>query len=129
MLDRAREGLPKETRRSERFELPQPITVVTGNRTILQNFKEICDTMGRDPSHLLRFLSREMATAGSIEGGRAAFQGKFSSGTIRNLLERYVKEFVACSVCGRPDTKITKEHRIAFLVCEACGAKLPMRAV
>jgi len=128
-LDKAREGLPKGASKSERFELPNPVTMVMGNRTVLQNFKDICDKMNRDPQHLIRFLSKEMATAGSIEGGHATFQGKFGSETIRNLLERYVREFMRCPVCGGPDTKIMKEHRFVFLICEACGAKWPMRAV
>jgi translation initiation factor 2 subunit 2 len=31
--------------------------------------------------------------------------------------------FVTCPVCKRPDTKIVKEKRLSFLVCNACGAK------
>jgi translation initiation factor 2 subunit 2 len=31
--------------------------------------------------------------------------------------------YVICPVCKRPDTRIVKEKRLSFLVCNACGAK------
>jgi len=86
--------------------------------------------LNRDPLHILRFLSREMATAGALDkAGRAIFQGKFKSDTLERLIKHYVDEFVVCPVCKRPDTKIVKERRFSFLACEACGAKSSIRTV
>ena len=31
--------------------------------------------------------------------------------------------YVECPTCQSPDTKVEKENRISFLICEACGAK------
>ena len=129
LLERAKKLLPEETRKFERLELPRPICTIVGNRTILQNFKEICTSINRDQQHVLRFLSREMATASSISGSRATFQGKFSEEALKKLLDRYVQEFVICPVCSRPDTKMDKQERILLLVCEACGAKSPLRII
>jgi len=129
MLEEAYSQLPPEVFKRKRFELPGPNCAVFGSRTVLYNFKEICDTLNRDPTHVLRFLSKEMATAGTIDGTRAIFQGRFDSETFRRLIERYAKEFVICPVCKRPDTKIVKEKRLYFLVCEACGARSPLRPV
>jgi len=57
------------------------------------------------------------------EDDRAIFKGRFGEDTFRKLIERYVKEYVICPVCKRPDTVLVKEKRLMFLVCEACGAK------
>jgi len=38
-------------------------------------------------------------------------------------MQRYLETFVVCPVCKRPDTKIIKEKRLSFLMCEACGAR------
>jgi translation initiation factor 2 subunit 2 len=92
-------------------------------RTVIFNFKEIADALGRDSQHLLKYLTGEMATAATIQGSRVIFQGKFSEDTFHRLMERYLETFVVCPVCKRPDTKIVKEKRLSFLVCEACGAK------
>lgn len=129
MLKRARKQLPTEVFKHKRFEVPRPTVTIVGSRTILQNFSEICNYINRNPQHLLKFLSREMATSGVIEGTRAVFQGRFEEYTTRHLIERYIKEYVICPICKRPDTKIVKEKRFYFLVCEACGARSSLRPV
>lgn len=129
MLKRARLQLPSEVPEHKRFEIPKPRSFVTGMRTILANFKEICEALNREPRHVLKFLSGEMATAATMQRTRAIFQGRFGSDTFERLIERYVKEFVVCPVCKRPDTKIVKERRFLFLICEACGAKSSIRPV
>lgn len=123
MLERAYERLPRRVEKYERFEVLRPQVFQVGKRTILLNFKEICEALNRDPKHLLKYLSREMATLASMEGTRAIFQGVFRQDTIRNLIEAYTKRYVICPVCKRPDTRIVKEKRLTFLVCEACGAR------
>lgn len=129
MLKRARSQLPPEVLEHKRFEIPRPRCFVIGMRTVFRNYKEICDALNRDPRHLLKFLSREMATAGSIDRSRVVFQGRFRYDTFERLIKRYVDEFVICPVCKRPDTKIIKEKRLYFLICEACGAKSSIRLV
>ena len=123
LLERARSQLPSEVREYKRFEVPKPRSYVIGMRTVQSNFKEICDALNRDPRHVLKFFSGEMATAATMQGNRAIFQGKFNNDTFERLIQRYVKEFVVCPVCTRPDTKIVKDRRLLFLVCEACGAR------
>lgn len=129
LLKRARAQLPPKVFEYKRFELPQLRGSTIGMRTILHNHKEICDTLNRDPRHMLKFFSKEMATAGTLDGTRAIFQGKFRRDTLKRLIRRYVDEFVMCPVCKRPDTKIVKERRLSFLICEACGAKSSIRSV
>lgn len=129
MLKRARSKLPHEVLEKKRFEFPRPRSSTIGVRTILYNFKEISDILNRDPNHLLKFLSGELATAGTIDDSRAIFQGKFSRDTIDRLVKRYIDDFVVCPVCKLPDTNLVKEKRFHFLRCEACGAKSSIRPV
>jgi translation initiation factor 2 subunit 2 len=123
LLKRARSQIPEQTSKRERLELPPLRYSRVGMRTMIHNFKEISDALNRDPQHLLKFLTREMATAATMQESRAIFQGKFGQDTFERLLQRYMQAFVVCPICKRPDTKIVKEKRLSFLVCEACGAK------
>ncbi len=127
LLKRARSQIPEVSSKRERLELPRIVHSVIGMRTIIHNFKEIAEALNRDPRHLLKFLTREMATAATMQESRIIFQGKFSQVTFERLLQRYMEQFVTCPVCKRPDTKIVKEKRLSFLVCEACGAKSSIR--
>jgi len=129
LLKRAHSQLPPEIFEHKRFEIPRVRSGTIGMRTYIVNFKEIADALNRSPLHLLRYMSREMATAGSIDGARSIFQGKFKSDTLDSLVQHYAQEFVVCPVCKRPDTKIVKEKRFSFLTCDACGAKSSVRAL
>lgn len=123
LLKRACSQMPEVSAKRERLKLPQLLITTIGMRTIISNFKEVADILDRDPQHILKFLTREMATAATYHESRAIFQGKFQSDSFERLLQRYMDSFVVCPVCKRPDTKIVKEKRLAFLVCNACGAR------
>jgi len=127
LLKRARSQLPEITSKRERLEIPKLHYSVIGMRTVIHNFKEIAEVLNRDPQHVLKFLTGELATAATTQESRVIFQGKFPRETLEKLLQRYMETFVVCPVCKRPDTKIVKEKRLSFLVCEACGAKSAVR--
>jgi len=123
LLKRACSQMPEVSLKRERLELPRLYITTVGMRTIISNFNEVADVLNRDPQHILKFLTREMATAATSQESRAVFQGKFKRDSFERLLQRYMEGFVICPVCKRPDTKIVKEKRLSFLVCNACGAK------
>jgi translation initiation factor 2 subunit 2 len=129
LLRRARSQIPEIASKRERLEIPKLQYVVVGMRTIIHNFKEIADVLNRDPQHLLKYLTGELATAATLQESRIIFQGKFPAETLERLLQRYMETFVVCPICKRPDTKIVREKRLSFLVCEACGAKSSVRNI
>ncbi len=126
-LKKAYKNLPKQVFTSERFEVPAPKSEMVGNRTFLYNFREICDRIRRDQSTVLKFLSKELGTSGVIDGDYAVFKGQFNNEAIKTLLDSFISREVLCPVCNKPDTKVVREGRINFLVCEACGAKSSIR--
>ena len=127
LLKRAEELLPKNVFETSRFEIPRADSFIMGNRTIVKNFREIAQVLNRDVDPLLKYVLRELATAGNMSGQEAIFQGKFSSTVITEKIEKYAKESVICTECNRPDTRIIREDRVTFLQCEACGARYPIK--
>jgi translation initiation factor 2 subunit 2 len=115
--------MPEVSVKKERLELPRIQIQTVGMRTIIFNFKDIANALDRDPQHVLKFLTREMATAATVSESRAIFQGKFRSDSFERLIQRYLESYVTCPVCKRPDTRLVKEKRLSFIVCNACGAK------
>lgn len=129
LLSKAYEKLPKTEEYKDRFQVPLAETMVQGNQTIIKNFSQIAETLRREPSHILKFLAKELATPAGLDGSRAILQAKFPQRIIQQKLETYVTEYVFCKECKRPDTKLLKEDRITILKCEACGAKSPVKAI
>lgn len=125
-LDRALKQLPEIKGSGERFVVPEPKLLTEGRTTVLENFAIIADKLNREPGHVFKFLLRELGTAGKIDGSRAIFQKRITSGVITELINAYVKEYVICSECGRPDTHLMKSERILTLRCDACGAHRPV---
>jgi translation initiation factor 2 subunit 2 len=124
LLKRAMEKVPKKAEETERFTIPKARTEPAGARTIITNFNEVASGLRRDPAHLLKFLLKELATKGEVDkGGRLIVLGRFSDNHINKKIDYYVKTYVICPECGKPDTKLVKEDRYMFLKCEACGAK------
>lgn len=127
LLERAKANLPEIKQTTERFEIPKVTGHIQGNKTVISNFSMIAKTLNRDQNHLLKYLLKELASPGSIDGPRLILGRKISSSLINNKIEQYISEFVLCPVCKKPDTILKKEERITMMKCTACGAKNPVR--
>jgi translation initiation factor 2 subunit 2 len=124
LLSRLRDKLGNTTRKqASRLELPTPQTIWVGQRTIFRNFMDFPKALNRDPEKLLLYLNKELASAGYIAGERVIFLGRKEPSSFGALIDRYVKDYVICPVCGSPDTRTEKQKKLGFLLCEACGAK------
>jgi translation initiation factor 2 subunit 2 len=131
LLDRARSQVPEDAfkKSGERFNVPDAQLMIQGNRSIWQNFQEIINILNRPGKEVLKFLSGQLGTAGSIEGSNALFNGKFTKEQVTDVLNRYIDSYVICPVCTRPDTDIKKEGGAYYLTCSACGARTSIRPV
>ena len=124
MLDRATEETSDIAGTDERLSVPDPEVRQEGSVTVVENFRTLCDRLGREPTHLLQFFQREVGTSGHIdESGRARITGSFDGARIGEAIETYTEGFVSCSECGLPDTRLEKEGDVTLLRCEACGAR------
>jgi translation initiation factor 2 subunit 2 len=128
LLENAYEKIKKVEGSSERFEIPKIEGHFEGKKTILTNFFQIASHLRRNPEQFQKFILKELAASGQKEGDRLVLNIKVPSAKINQKVEQYVKEFVLCRECGKPDTEITKEDRISFIHCLACGAKHSVRS-
>jgi len=124
LLEKARKELPEDSLKTKRFDIPNVKGHIQGNRTIISNFLQIASILRREPEHILKFILKELATPGELKKSGAVIIGtKVSASRINEKVQQYAKEFVLCTECGKPDTKLIKEDRLIFIKCQACGAK------
>lgn len=112
---------------SERFEIPKVKGQVQGKNTIITNITEIANKIRRPVEHLAKFLQKQLAVSGFIKGDRLILKTRLGSSRVNEKIELYVKEFVLCHECKKPDTEIITEKHIKFKHCLACGAKYPIK--
>jgi len=129
LLKDAMQQMPKKDAETKRFEIPKVVTLLQGNKTIIRNFSEIAATLRRDEHHLSKYLMKQLATPGNVEAGALVLQRKVEQSMIQRKLEDYIRDYVYCRICGEPDTAIVKEGRMAFMKCEACGARSPAKEI
>jgi translation initiation factor 2 subunit 2 len=129
LLKKAREELPETIKDTSRFEIPKVKGHLQGNTTVLSNFIQIAKTLGREPSHLLKYILKELASPGKLDGQRVILGSKISAKLINSKIRQYTLNYVLCSDCGKPDTKIIEEKGQTLLKCTACGNALPVRKI
>ncbi|MCX6774976.1 MAG: translation initiation factor IF-2 subunit beta [DPANN group archaeon] len=130
MLDKAYAKLPTASKADAvRLDIPQIKGALSGNKTIIYNLDVIAKAVRRDLQHVFKFFLRELATTGDLKGAEAIFVGKFRPDMLNNKVEKYIKEFVLCPQCGKPDTHLEKADAATLLICEACGAKESVRSL
>ncbi len=125
-LDRGMDAVPELETSDERFSYPDPAAQKDGSFTRLTNLDDIADALSRDGEHVHSSVQRELGTSGKYEDGQARYSGSFSVSDFETALDEYIEEFVTCSECGLPDTRLVRENRNLMLRCDACGAFRPV---
>ncbi|MFC6955361.1 translation initiation factor IF-2 subunit beta [Halorubellus litoreus] len=126
-LDRAYDVLPETPREGgDRLQVPDPEGQTDGAFTRLTNLEAIAKALSRDADHLHRSIQRDLGTSGQFDGSTARYSGSFDIADFQAAIDAYVTEFVTCSECGLPDTRLVTEDGVDMLRCEACGAFRPV---
>ncbi|BGP09003.1 translation initiation factor eIF-2 beta subunit [Rhodotorula toruloides] len=86
----------------KKYRIPPPQLFREGNkRSMFANIADICKRMHCQPKHIIQFLFAELGTSEQIE----------------NVLQQYIVKYVTCKTCKSPDTTLTKDNRLTYLLC------------
>ena len=113
----------------KRFEVLGVVGHHEGTKTVIANFSNIASCIRRPVTHLMKFLSGELASSAEISGDRLILSRRVSSKDVNRKIEKYVSRFVLCSSCRKPDTELNNEGGKAFLRCLACGKKVEVNKI
>ena len=126
LLKKAYEKLPEISKDYSRFEIPNVASKIQGKTTVVHNLGDLSKIVNRSADMLAKYLIREFGTSGSHDGQHLVMKGQFKQFQVQGKFEEFLKQFVLCPECGKPDTKILHEKRINLLQCEACGSRHPI---
>jgi len=121
MLSNARDEIPEPEESKSRFQVPKVSGRIEGGKTVITNFQEIADVLRRPPSHLLKFLNKELATPGKIEGKTVRLKRRLRPAQLNSKIKEYEKTFVECMSCGKSDTVMERDGDQYVVKCQACG--------
>jgi translation initiation factor 2 subunit 2 len=129
LLEQAYKKIKPVHSKQGRFEVPEVDSRIQGNKTILANFSQIASYLRRRPEHIEKFLEKELAAPGKIEGDRLILTKKIPPKKLQEKIESYTRKYVICKECRKPDTELLKEGNFFFVHCLACGAKHSMTKI
>ena len=122
LLTKAKKELPQVKETQTRFKIPKVKGHIQGYKTIVNNFTQITSTLRREQNHLLKYLLKELATAGEIKKTALIMNSRIPANRINEKIKQYAEQYVFCKECGKPDTKLLKKDNILKIKCTACGA-------
>lgn len=125
-LDRALDAVPDIGSAGDRLSVPDAVVQPDGAFTRFTNLDAVADALNRDVDHIHRFVQQSLATSGKLSEGVGRYNGNFSAADFEGVIEDYTEEYVRCSECGLPDTRLVQEDRTLMLRCDACGAFRPV---
>jgi len=128
LLEKARKELPESVLKVERFEIPKVRGHIQGNKTIISNFHQIANILGRDINHVMKHILKELAAPGDLTNNALIIGAKVPASKVNEKIQQYANNFVICPECKKPDTGLEKEGNISFIKCLACGARSPIKA-
>ena len=126
LLERALDVLEKGKSES-RLEVPLIVSFVEGSKTKISNLNEIAKKVNREEDHLIKYISKKLATQASKAGDKVVLKGIFTKGQLNIIIDQYMREYVIFPTCKRPDTKLVKEKELTYLVCLACGSRTAVK--
>lgn len=107
----------------DRFVVPLPQVESHGTKTLVKNFSDIANAIRRTPQEVASYLFKELATSGVVQNGSLVLNAKVNTDSIQKKITNYIRDYVYCKFCGEPDTKLMREGKNLFMVCEACGKR------
>jgi translation initiation factor 2 subunit 2 len=128
LLDRAYGSLNID---KGKITLAHPVFEKKDRKSYVHNFKEICESIDRDPEEVRQFLSRELQMETSFKENESLKidQTVRSVDQIESILIRYVKDHVMCKSCRSCKTVVEKVDRIHYLKCNACKSRVAVERV
>ena len=124
LLAKARKELPESVFEKERFVIPKVKGHIQGNKTVINNFLQICDALHREPQHVLKYVSRAIATPGELKKSGSLLVGaKVPASRINQAIQDYAELYVFCPDTGKPDTVLEKEGSLTYLKSMVTGTR------
>ncbi|PWA46692.1 hypothetical protein CTI12_AA506040 [Artemisia annua] len=105
---------------NERRAMSPPRVLREGTKkSVVVNFKDLCERMHRQPEHVMSYLLAELNSTGSLDGHqRFVVNGKLAPKTIEGILKQYVDNYVICEYCKNPNTVLSKQDNKLVVNCE-----------
>ena len=104
-----------------RYTMPKIVIKYEGQKTILQNIKDISKSLNRPEEYIYKYIGYELGTNVILKDNIVKINGVFSNEKIQELIFNFINNYVLCTSCNNPETTIEKYSKQLKLLCKSCG--------
>ena len=124
-LDRLYKKAENDRAKTKKFYPKKPIVIRQNRKTFINNFSEICTHFNRPENDVELFIHERLQTPSSIKNNSLCIDNMFKEDQIFDVIMKYVDTYVRCpqELCGSGNTKLVREDRVLYLVCNICCSK------
>jgi translation initiation factor 2 beta subunit (eIF-2beta)/eIF-5 len=112
---------------SYRYRMPAIYGKIEGKsgKTVIPNICDVALSLHRSPEEVTKFFGYALSTRAkySEETKRTVVCGKPTDRELREIIHKYIEDFVLCPVCGLPETSYKIKSGCVYHKCAACGEK------
>jgi translation initiation factor 2 subunit 2 len=108
-----------------RYQMEEVKIINQGIKTVFTNIINICESLNREPTHLIKFMQKKFGTSFTYKNDVATTVKKdLTSDSLQEIIYLYIEEHVLCEKCKNPETVYCKEKKKIFKICNACSHKI-----
>jgi translation initiation factor 2 beta subunit (eIF-2beta)/eIF-5 len=112
-----------------RYVIPSLIYEIINNKgtkiTILVNYINFCELLHFDKDILIKIIGKKLSCKAGIHKTSNLYylQGDFNKNTINNIIYEFIREYLLCNSCDKPEVKLKYKKSQIRQKCCACGYK------
>jgi translation initiation factor 5 len=101
------------------YRYKRPISKISNKsgRTTIDNLKEIALCLKTKPHYILHYIK----VTKSVPIVKSDIKAILTHGEIEELLNKFISEYIICSLCHDPEYVINKDGKNLCNNCNACG--------
>jgi len=102
-----------------------------GTKTLLTNLSSISKALNRPTSFILKYFGYELGSSTQItkNDNKYILRGIHDKITLKDLLHKFISNYVLCSNCDNPETVIVVGKKSSVnLFCKTCGFKSELKS-
>lgn len=90
--------------------------------TILDNFDNFCNELMFDKKILIKIIGKELSCKSGIDKNNKYYlQGQYSTAQIKNVVYTFIKNYLLCVSCDKPEINLKYKNDKIKQKCRACG--------
>ena len=110
-----------------RYQMEAVSITYQGIKVAFLNINNICDSLGRDPNHLIKFLKRHFGSSFEYKNNVAYTTKNLTKNELQNSIYHFIENFVLCKGCANPETKYFQSKKSDYMICSACSHKTEIK--